>query len=408
MRVVVVGAGIVGLSTAYFLAGDGHEVVLLDRAEPGAGASSHNAGWLAPSMAVPVTAPGALGQAMRWMLRHDTPLYVRPRWDLRYAAFLLRLLASCRAAPYAAGVRALAPLAQGALDAYDQLRDEGLAVELSDRPLTMLFTDPAQLDAHVREVRELERSGAAIAWSVDDAEELRQRIPGVSQSVVGALDTWGDRVVDPAVLVRELTQACRRRGVEVVCGVDAAFESTRSRPRLRHRDGVIAGDAYVVSAGVWSDRVVRPLGQRLSLAAGKGYGFDLPVVPELAGGPLYLAEGRVAMTPYPDRLRLSGTMGFGAADHRIDRRRAAGILASADRYLPGFGLAAAAGEPWTGLRPMTPDGVPIIGRLPATRSVVVATGHQMMGVTLGPVTGRLVAGLIASDRDEIDPAYRVR
>ncbi|MFT4028302.1 MAG: FAD-dependent oxidoreductase [Protaetiibacter sp.] len=396
MRVIVIGAGVVGLSAAYFLADAGHEVVVLERDEPGGGASSHNAGWVAPSMAAPVAAPGMLGQAIRWMVRRDSPLYVRPGLDPGYLGFLLRMLAATRVARYEEGVRTLMRFARGALPAYDRLCADGLDILQDEQPLTMLFTDPASLEAHAAELAEAERAGVGIRWERLDRAAVVSAIPGASEPVVGALVTHGDRTVDPVVLMRELADACRRRGVEIVPGATAAFELEDGAPRIRHAGGIVAGDAYVVAAGVWSGELVRPLGARLPLAAGKGYGFDLPPVADLAGGPVYLAEGRVAITPYPDRLRLSGTMGFGGADPRIDRRRAGGILSSVDRYLGGYGISATAGEPWMGLRPMTPDGIPIIQRLPRHPSVIIAAGHQMMGVTLGPVTGLEIVKLMES------------
>jgi D-amino-acid dehydrogenase len=396
MQIVVIGGGVVGLSSAYYLAGMGHDVTLLERDSPGAGASSHNAGWLVPSMATPVMAPGALGQALRWMLRRDSPFYIRSVPDPRLVVFLARMVRSANARTYAESTRLLSVLAAKTMRLYDELRDAGVRFEQHSDPLTMLFTKASHLEAHVGELEELAGLGTVTTWERHDKDQIRLLIPAVSGQVVGGLTTYDDRTVDPRSLMAGLAEACERRKVDIRTGEAARFIGTGPKALVAFGGETLSADAFVVAAGAWTNSLLSPLGERASISAGKGYGFDFPVLDGFPDRPLYLAEGKVAITPLDTGLRLSGTMGLGDYSSSATGSRAHGILRAASRYLPHFGLESAPFTMWSGVRPMTPDGVPIIGRLHSYPEVVVAAGHQMMGMTLGPPTGLAVAEMIDS------------
>ncbi len=408
MHVAVIGGGAIGLASAYHLAGLGHRVVLVERDGLGSGASANNAGWLVPSMATPVAGPGTTAQIVRWLLRRDSPLYVKPSADPRFARVMLSLLRASRAGSYAEGVASLALLARSAMRDFDALRADGLDFESREGPLTQLFTDEHHLEAHAEQLEATASLGALGSSERLDRAAVQAAVPGVSSEVVGGIRTHGNRSVDPGILMGALVAGCSARGVELRTDATARLDRRRGRVELITGSESLTAAAFVVAAGVWSNGVIRPLGERISLVAGKGYGFDLAPLPGFPKAPLYLSEAKVAVTPLTDRIRLAGTMGFGGNDLGVATRRARGILTSAQRFLPEYGIAEAAGAPFAGLRPMTPDGVPVLGRLRRHPEVVVATGHQMLGLTLAPTSGRLVAELIDSGRDSIDPAFDVR
>lgn len=398
-QIVVIGAGAVGLACAYHLRRDGHDVLVVDPAPLAAKASGHNAGWLIPSMSTPVPGPGLMLQAARWMLRRDSPLSVSPSPAPAHLDFLARMLRNTRADRFRAGSATLASLSATALASFDELAAEGVEFEMHAQPLTMLFTDPHKVDVRVGELALLDGKLPGFSWRHLDPEELAGTAPRLTERVVAAIESRGDRSVDPRSFVEGLAAACRRSGVEIRLGASARLESPHLGSPIVRVDGEeLRPDRTVVAAGVWSGRVVAGLGVRLALEAGKGYGYDFPVTADAPANPLYLAEAKVAITPLDSAVRAAGMMGFGGIDERVHPRRAAGLLASLGDYFthwPAGGPEADdAPEPWVGLRPMTPDGVPMIGPLRRHQSVVVATGHAMLGIGLAPVTGRLVADLI--------------
>lgn len=440
--VSVIGAGAVGLASAYYLRKEGHDVTVFDPAPLAAKASGHNAGWLIPSMSTPVPAPGMMLQAARWMLRPDFPLYVSPQFNLGYAAFMGRMLQACTKAQFARGSAALADLSGGALAAFDELRDDGVEFDIHDAPLTMLFTDPHKIDARENELALLDGKLPGFSWRRVDPNEVSSpggTVPALADGVVGAIESRGDRSCDPETLVRGLAAACERDGVQLRLGEAAWLEDngghgTAGRGSAgRGSSGTGAGSAgagtrlsvvtgrermtpdhVVVAAGVWTNEVLAPIGETVPLQAGKGYGYDFPTAnngegPQIPGpdAPIYLAEAKVAITPMNSKIRAAGTMGFGGINETVDHVRAGGIVTGMRRYFAEWPDRTRPVEPWTGLRPMTPDGVPHIGPLRRHPHVHVATGHAMLGIGLAPITGRLVVDFVAGRaRPEQYPALQ--
>lgn len=393
-RVIVIGAGAVGLASAYSLRKAGCEVTVIDGSPLAAKASGHNAGWLIPSMSTPVPAPGMMLQAIKWMVQPDSPLYVTPSLKPSFLGFMLRMLRSCTEAQFREGSAVLAGLSATALADFDELAADGVEFESHEQPLAMLFTDASHVDGRVRELELLEGKLPGFSWEHMGEQALREHLPVLSDRVVAGIESRGDRSVDPALFVHGLADACRRLGVDIRLGTKAELETgARGEVHVRVGAETMRADRVVVAAGAWTNEVLRGIGERVPLQSGKGYGYDFPVV---AGGPtkpLYLAEAKVAITPLDSKVRVAGTMGFGGLDETIKRRRAGGILTGVSTYFEGWPDLEQAPEPWTGLRPMTPDGVPIIGPLAKHPNVLVATGHVMLGISLAPTTGKLIAEL---------------
>lgn len=396
--VIVIGAGAVGLATAYCLRKSGCEVTVIDSAPLAAKASGHNAGWLIPSMSTPVPAPGMLLQAARWMVKRDGPFYVTPSLKPSFVSFMLNTLRNSNAEQFALGSSTLAGLSAEALSSYDDLRAEGVDFEMHEQPLTMLFTDPHKIDVRVQELRLLEGELPGFSWGHVDRADLQASGLSIADAVVGGIRSFGDRSVDPEGLVRSFARACALAGVELRIGEEAVLEDNpRGAPTVKVGAERLAADRVVVAAGVWTNKVLAGIGEHVALQAGKGYGYDLPVTRESPTETMYLAEARVAITPLERKVRVAGTMGFGGIDERIRPRRAGGILTGIGGYLTAWPDFSRSVEAWTGLRPMTPDGVPLIGPLRKHPEVLVATGHAMLGVSLAIVTGRLISALIEDD-----------
>lgn len=397
MRVVVVGAGVIGLSTAYHLAKGGADVQVLDRSHPGAGASTRNAGWVVPTMSEPVTSPAALRSGLRWMWRPDSPLKIGMPRGWSQARFLLQLAANSRSAPFQAGLRATAELNRRTRDSYAALEADGVAFEHHRRGLLYAFTRDSTIQAHLDELAYLEGFGnpAARLLTGDEARELE---PALSSAVVAGIECAGESNVDPASLVSGLASSCRALGVR--------FADNETVHDLQRQGGRVTGvcgsrvwpaDQVVLAAGVWSANALSAAGLRLPVQAGKGYGYDFTPAWTDLGRSIYLSDHKVAISQLHAGIRVCGTMELGNHEPTVDRRRGQAILSATRLCLTGVPEQNPIG--WAGLRPMTPDGLPIIGRLSSRPEVTIATGHAMLGVTLAPVTGELVAQSVLTGSD---------
>ncbi|GAA0903366.1 NAD(P)/FAD-dependent oxidoreductase [Pseudonocardia zijingensis] len=403
-RVVVVGAGMVGLATAWFLQEHGAEVAVLDRSGVGAGASWGNAGYLAPVMAVPLPEPGLLREGLRGLPDPTAPLHLSPRLRPATLEFLLRFAARSTSAAWREGMRALTPLDRAALAAFDELAAGGVTAPTHEAPVLIGFP-PDTADAALR--HELDGVRAA-------GQEVRLSVvpdvgPPFSDRITTVLRLDGQRHIDPGGYLACLAESVRARGGRVAGG-------TRVRA-IRFGPGGLQvetwahppeqADAVVVATGAWLPELARPLGVRVPVQAGRGYSFSAGVR-EPWTQPVYLPAARVALTPLGDRVRVAGTMEIADRDAPFDGRRLDAIVRSVAPYLRGVDLADVR-DPWVGPRPLTPDGLPLVGptRMPG---VHVAGGHGMWGVTLGPVTGKLLARQVMTGRPvpELAPFHPLR
>ncbi|MGP4016268.1 NAD(P)/FAD-dependent oxidoreductase [Saccharopolyspora sp. 5N708] len=392
-RAVVVGAGMVGLSTAWFLQEHGLEVVVLDRSGVAAGASWGNAGWLTPCMAVPLAEPGVLSSAVRSLGDPNAPLHVPLRPDPAVLTFLARFAARCTTRAWQRSLAALVPVNRLALDTFDELTEGGVAASTRGGPIMVGFAAAAQSAALRHELDEVARAGFDVHYERVD----NPRVPQLSGQVTDVLRIDGQRHFEPGPFVQALADAVRERGGQIVSGA-------RVRA-LRHGPGGIAvetftgpprrADVVVVATGAWLSELARRLGVRTQVQAGRGYSFSV-ATEEPAKTPVYLPAARVACTPYQGRLRLAGTMEFRAPDDPLQPARIAAIVRSVRPLLSGVDWSDLR-DVWVGPRPMTPDGLPVLGptKLPG---VYVAGGHGMWGATLGPISGKLLAERIVTGR----------
>lgn len=391
--VVVIGTGPVGLSIAFELATRGIDVAVVEALTVGSGAARRNAGWVVPIMAAPVPAPGVVGKAARWMFDPTSPLRVAPDLDPRHIAFMLGMLRASSPRRFEHGLAAVGALAEGTLDLFDAYAGRGVDFEMHRDGVLLAFTSHGEFEAHVKEYLDAARVAGLATPELLDAAGVREAEPGLADSVVAGILCPDQMHLNPDSYVDGLRSAITAMGVPVLEGTSVTGLSVASDLiTLSSSRGSMSALQAVVAAGVGSARIVASVGQRLPLRFGKGYGYDLATPPVPLRRAVYLAEAKVAVTPLNDGMRLAGTMEFGGDPDRVDLRRAAGIITSSRPYFEG-GIDTDR-APWAGLRPMTPDGLPVIGRMRRAPGVIVATGHAMLGVTLAPRTGQLVADLV--------------
>lgn len=397
MRVVVIGAGVIGLSTGYELARRGAEVTIVTDRDPGAGASSNNAGWVVPAESGPVPAPGVILQTLRWMLRPDSPVYVRPEITPSFARFFLGMLRACAPAAYGRSFAATAALARGTMEALDAWAADGMAFEAHAEGELRAYIEHGEFRKAVDDLARYE--GAGFAFEVLSGDDARRAVPALGDGVVGAIRFGGQRHVRPQTVVDGLVARVQAHGGSIV-------RRTVTRAAVAP-DGVEVGgdgwttraDALVIAAGAWSGEVARLVGSRLPVRPGKGYSVDY-VPAQLDMRPVVmLSEAHCAVTPLDGGTRVAGTMEFGRLDERISAARVRAIQAAPGRYFRDWNPDAPHATPSAGLRPMMPDGIACIGRLARNDRVFVATGHAMLGLTLAPRTGSLLAAAILEGAD---------
>lgn len=402
-RVIVVGAGVMGLSSAHHLVRRGFEVVVLEgEAGVGLSASGGNAGILAFGH-LPLPRPGLARKAVRWMLDPESPLYVPPRWDPALWAWFLAFQRACNAARVRACMDTLGPLGRLALAEWRDLADRcGFAGGL--RPvgwLNVYRTEAGRREAE-HEADEARRYGF-LAESLD-AAALAAQEPAFAGGVLGAVHYPESIGIDPPACMRALAAGLQADGVEIRTG--AAVERLLVKDgrclgvRLRSGEEMVAGST-ILAAGVWSDGLSRQAGLRLPQQGGKGYHLDLEHPPVRLKIPAVLTEVFVAVNPLPDRLRLAGTVEFSGTNRRLRRRRLEMLARGAEGWFVGLEGARRLGE-GCDLRPCLADGLLAVGRAPRVRDLFILAGGAKVGMTLGPVCGRLVAACLAGEEPPID------
>lgn len=400
--VLIIGGGVVGVCAAYYLAREGRSVTLVEKDDVSAGASYGNAGLIVPSHAVPLAAPGVLTQGLRLLLDADGPFYIKPRMDLELVRWLWQFQAACREAPMRRGIPILAALGRASHELFKELiAGNGLQCGYEQRGWLLLFNSQGGFEEGCREAGLLRDYG--IESQVLDAAAARRMEPNVTPSVIGAVYYPEDAHLIPNQFVRELARLAESLGASIQTGVEVlGFETSGRRiSAVVTTRGDFDANQVVLAAGAWSPTVARDLRLRFPIQSAKGYSITVKSPPTSPRVPLYLTESKVAVTPMGETLRLSGTLELAGLDLSVNRRRVAAIERATRQYLSGMESLELV-EIWRGLRSVTPDGLPIIGRSDALENLIVAAGHGMLGISLGPVTGKLVSQIIAGESPSVD------
>ncbi|MDE2129166.1 MAG: D-amino acid dehydrogenase [Betaproteobacteria bacterium] len=405
MKVIVLGAGVVGTTTAYYLARAGAEVTVLERQPGPAQETSHaNAGQISPGYATPWAAPGIPRKALKWMFQRHAPLAIRPDaslWQLRWMAAMLR---NCTPARYAVNKERMMRVAAYSLDSLRQLRAEtGIAYEQRAGGTLQVFRTEAQLDAVQRDIAVLRECG--VPYELLDRDQLAAVEPGLAHArdkLVGGLRLPNDETGDCQMFTQELARLAGGLGVDFRFGqpVDGLIMAGRDIAGVRLGRDMLSADRYVLAFGSYSRGFLAPLGLDLPVYPVKGYSLTVPLVDEaLAPRSTVLDETyKIALTRFDRRIRVGGMAELGGFDLRLNPRRRATLEMVTQDLFPGGDLPNASF--WTGLRPMTPDGAPILG---GTRyaNLFLNTGHGTLGWTMACGSGRLVTDLVLGRTPDI-------
>jgi D-amino-acid dehydrogenase len=403
-RIVIIGAGVIGLSVAHACARAGARVTLLERNGPVRnGCSYGNLGMVVPSHFVPLAAPGMVALGLKWMWNPESPFYIKPRLSAALLAWGVRFWSACTPQRVAAAAIVLRDLHMLSREVFRELDAEGMDFGLEQKGLLMLCKTRHGLDEEASTAARARELG--IPAEVLDAKQTAAVDPGITMNVAGAVYFPKDCHLQPERYLAALQNANDSLGVECVWNaqiLDWSMEKGVIRS-VRTGDGDISGDEFVVCGGVWSEEIARPLRLSLPMQAGKGYTLTLAKPPELPTICSIFTEARVAVTPMGGSLRFGGTMEIAGLNEAVTARRVRGIVKAVSEYYPAFAPSLFEGlEPWSGLRPCSPDGLPYLGRTRRWRNLTVATGHAMMGLSLAPVTGRIVAQILHGETPSCD------
>lgn len=413
MTIVVVGGGVIGLSVAYYLSRAGAEVIVCEQGALGQGCTWGSAGWISPSESAPVVGPGVVRQAVRSLGRPSSPLYLRPALDMSLYHWMLHALRYANGRAAARGLRALAGLSRPTFELYDELERAGLGADVSARGLLHVFGRRGPAAAALAAAAVMRDYGYRVPGELLTGDELRALEPTLSRRAQAGYLIREERHVDPARLIAGLAGLARKAGADIRERTPVR-RLDRSAGRVR---AVVCGsaafpaDSVILAGGAGSSQLLRPLGVRLPLTAGKGYSF-LRRLRVLPARPIHLGDVKVAVTPFPRGLRVAGTMELSGDNEVLRRSRADAIARGAARFLEGWDDLDAGhpGDPagtdgtgrpdelWVGRRPLTPDGLPILDRVDPVANLFVATGHSMLGVTLAPASGQAMADYVLSGR----------
>lgn len=395
-HVVVVGAGMVGLCTAWFLQEHDIEVTVVDRVGVAGGASWGNAGWLTPGISIPLPEPAVLRYGLRTMLSPSSPVYIPPSADIRLMRFLAGFARNSTQSRWRSAMGSLVPINRLALESFDILTDGGVRGRTEEaKTFLMAYRTEAERRVMLEELEHIRAAGQEIGFDVLTGKDAQEIEPSLSDEIGAAVLLHDQRFINPGSYVGQLADAVRERGGEIRDGEVTAIADDGPQVRVTVGAQTLSCGSVVLASGAWLGGLARRFGVRTIVQAGRGYSFSV-AVDHVPAGPVYFPAQRVACTPLGDRLRVAGMMEFRSPEAALDRRRIEAIADTARPLLRGADLDSRQDE-WVGSRPCTPDGLPLIGRT-RSRRVLVAGGHGMWGITLGPATGRLLADTIATGR----------
>ncbi len=399
----IIGGGIIGLSSAYYLNKAGHKVTIIEQGDLKDGCSFGNAGMIVPSHFIPMATPGMISKGIRWMFNSTSPFYVKPRLSGDLIKWGYQFYKHSTKEHVERSIPALKEISLLSKAMYQQLAKElPFDFGYNERGLMMLFQN-AETEKEERETAHLANK-IGIEAHLLSPEEVQKLEPDVKVKVRGGVYFPGDGHLTPQALVSQLITFLKVRGVTFQTQTtveDFIIESERIK-LIKTSKGEFYFDEVVIAAGSWSGLLAAKLDLSLPMQAGKGYSFTLQKVEKNIRIPSIFLEARVAITPMGNTLRFGGTMEISGVDHTISMNRVKGIVDSIPRYYPDMKVAMPMKENvWHGLRPCSPDGLPYIGRSKKIRNLILATGHSMMGVSLGPGTGKLISEIVNQENPSI-------
>lgn len=401
--IAIVGGGIMGTCIAYFSAPLGGSIILLEKEDIGAGCSDANAGLIVPGHSMPLATPGVIAKGIRWLFNPESPFFIKPRLDFDLISWLWTFRRACKPEKASQAMAYLCELNAASKNLFEEMASSGLKFFFEKKGLLIVCRTKAGFEAAVQEAQDKEKLGIPV--EILDREGIIQKEPLLKPDIMGGLYFPQDAHIDCLEFVKAVAQKAEEKGVHVMTKTEVIgwVKDNGKIKKIVTTRGEIEADQIVLAAGAWTPSILQELDLKLLVQPAKGYSLTYQK-PELSPSiPLILSETKVAVTPLADTLRFGGTLELSGLDLRITPRRVEAIKKAIPLYLQGI-------EPqkmqlirlWRGLRPCSPDGLPFVGRSRKFSNLVIACGHAMQGVSLGPVTGKIVAQILAGETPLMD------
>ncbi len=396
---IVIGGGIIGLCTAYYLQKEGHQVTVVDQSNMDSGASYVNAGFLSPSHIIPLAAPGVMKKGLKWMFNSSSPLYIKPRLDLDFLKWTWAFNKSCNSKHVERSISAIKDIALLSQELYDEIRqNESFTFHYKKKGLMMLCQSDKTLEREIK-VAQLAKNEGLEVESLN-AKEVQNLQPNVDLNICGATYYKCDYHTTPHEFMIEMKAYLEGVGVqfyknEKVVDLEIKDEKIVSISTNKQH---LKADEFILAAGSWSSILSKKIGLKLLLQAGKGYRINSFAKNNITI-PAILAEAKVAVTPMNGFTRFAGTMEIAGINHSINKTRVEAISNAVSKYYPQISVSKVEkAEAASGLRPVSPDGLPYIGKSNKCKNLTIATGHAMMGWSMATATGKLVSEILSAKK----------
>ncbi|MGK0413241.1 MAG: D-amino-acid dehydrogenase [Polaribacter sp.] len=405
-EVVVIGGGIIGLCSAYYLQKEGHKVTVVDKSDFSNGASYVNAGYITPSHFIPLAAPGMISKGIKWMFNSSSPFYVKPRLDKDFLKWSLAFKKSATKAKVEKAIPALKDINLFSRELYEDLKaSQTFNFSYDHKGLLMFYkTDKAGEEEWNVGERAIKEGLKVENLSKEETQKLQ---PGIDLNIKGSVYYHSDAHMTPSNFMQQLKAYLERNGVtilgnEEVLDAEIVLGEIKS---IKTKSKTITGDEFVLATGSWSQKIAKKLNINIPIQAGKGYSINTARDTKITI-PAILVEAKVAVTPMNGFTRFAGTMEIGGINHKINPKRVHAIAKAGESYYSGLHMNQREKDAAKcGLRPCSPDGLPYIGKSLHCINLTIATGHAMMGWSLGPATGKLVSEIISDKKTSLDLSF---
>ena len=401
---LVIGGGAIGICCAYYLHALGKNVTVVEKDDICAGSSYGNAGLIVPSYSMPLAAPGVIFQGLKWMLNPESPFYIRPRFNIEFFSWLWKFRGACNENNVRKALPVLSGLLSAGLDLFDDLATlEEFNFGFEKNGILEIFNTNKGFEKGVEDARRLQEYG--VEHKILENNEFKQYTQGMRTTAVGGIFFPGDAHLIPDQFVRQIARHIENKGVHLLTSTEVlGFETSgRKVTTVKTTRGDISVEEVVLAGGSWSSEIAHELNIEVLMAPAKGYSITYKRPPGIPSVPLAMAEAKVVLTPTSDWLRIAGTLELSGFDMSINKRRLHAILKAVSAYFPDFDMdTLELIEIWRGLRPCSPDGLPYIGRPRHYDNLIISTGHGMKGISLAPITGKIVAQLASHQTPDMD------
>lgn len=400
-RVHIIGGGINGLCTAWYLIESGYEVMIIDRSELLDGTSFGNAGMIVPSHFVPLASPGVMAKGIKWMFSSKSPFYIKPRLDLDLLFWTWKFYRSSTPEHVQNSCNVLFEFNQWSKQLYRSFSEHaGFSFGYQEKGLLMLYRSTKQEKEELEFAEMAKELGIAVnQYNSSDLNDIED----VTVDALGGILFPGDAHINPNLFMKDMIRDLKQKGVGFVTGeelisINASGKKVASIKTTSHD---IPVETLVITGGAWTSDLLKILDLKLLLQPGKGYSITYADQKYMPKYPTILTEGKVAVTPLGEDLRIGGTLELGSRDKNINDRRLQGIKENVKLYYPDIDLPAVDKNIWIGYRPCSPDGLPYIGQVSPYKNLFVGTGHGMMGMSMGPATGKLLSQIIRNEKRDL-------